>query len=147
VVWSVGGMECGDVCVCVCVRLIGGWGGRDGRWGCGNVCACAVVVISSTTLPTHTPILDHQQQGDVRHAILTLQLQLALAPRTTTAAAAAAVKGSKGKGKGKGGRGGQQPPSVVSASLGAGEQEDKDRYLSGFHAIGKILYAKREWCC
>lgn len=90
------------------------------------------------------------QQGDVRHAILTLQLQLALAPRSASAAAATAKakggKGGKGKGSKTGGMGGGGP-SVVAASLGAGGREDKDRYLSGLHAIGKIIYAKRALRC
>ena len=63
--------------------------------------------------------------------------------------AATAPGHNKGNKKGLGGKGkGKKEASVVSASLGAGGQENKDRCLSGLHAIGKILYAnaKREWC-
>lgn len=72
-------------------------------------------------------------KGDIRHAILTLQLQL---QGGWSSAAPANTSSSLRKGEGK----------LTKTTKKATVEEDKDIYLSNFHAIGKILYAKRRSC-
>lgn len=92
-----------------------------------------------TTTLRVSPSLSTHAQGDVRHAILTLQLQLVAA----SSASKPLPKGSSGKGQGSGKKKSKKPQAQGDGKGKGGRGEDKDMYLSGFHAIGKILYAKR----
>jgi len=87
-------------------------------------------------------------RGDIRHAILTLQLQLqgrrsSSLPSSSSSFLSGGGKKKKNtkkeeeaearKGRRKGGKEGLEEE----------EEEQKDAYMSNFHAIGKVLFAKR----
>jgi len=59
--------------------------------------------------------LHHQSNGDIRHAIMTLQLHAT----------------------------GSQKAKSTTMELGNGGQNDRDTKISTFHSLGKLLYAKR----
>lgn len=100
-------------------------------------------------------------RGDLRHAILTLQLQLqgsraapnapprALARSDASASSSHLLRQCTGGRKGEGGRGGEDKGGEGRGGRRVGrrregeEAERKDTYMSSFHALGKVLHAKR----
>jgi hypothetical protein len=84
-------------------------------------------------------------RGDIRHAILTLQLQLqGRRSSLPSFSSSSLLGGRKKKQKTKKEEEEERKERRKGQKEGEGEEEEqKDAYMSNFHAIGKVLYAKR----
>jgi len=92
-------------------------------------------------------------RGDLRHAILTLQLQLqgrrSSLPSSSSILSHGAGLGKKWRKSTKRGLGEGRREMRMGRKEGEKEEEEKeekqqkDAYMSNFHAIGKVLHAKR----